>query len=128
MPPGTLSVGTHLINASAVTSLGKFLRRSKLDELPQLINVIRGDMSLVGPRPCLPNQIELVEERDKRQVFSVRPGITGLAQIKNIDMSKPRKLAIYDRLMIRNFRLSNYFCLIIATTVGLGFGDRVKPG
>lgn len=90
MRPDTASVATHLADASAITPLGKFLRRTKLDELPQLWNVLKGEMSLVGPRPCLFNQEELIQERAARKVFDVRPGITGLAQIQDIDMSTPK--------------------------------------
>ena len=75
----TESVGTHLVDSTSITGFGRFLRKTKFDELPQLFNVLLGTMSLVGPRPCLPNQVELVEERQKRGVFNVRPGITGLA-------------------------------------------------
>ena len=75
------SVATHLASASSITSFGSFLRKSKLDELPQLWNVFVGDMSLVGPRPNLFNQEELIHERESRGVYSVRPGITGFAQI-----------------------------------------------
>lgn len=126
MAPETQSVGTHLVDSSAVTRLGHFLRKTKLDELPQLVNVILGDMSLVGPRPCLPNQLELIEERDKRGVYAVRPGITGLAQINHVDMSTPKKLAIYDSLMIRHLNLKQYFGLILATATGRGRGDRIR--
>ena len=91
MNVNTKSVATHLANSSSVTKLGAFLRKSKLDELPQLINVLRGDMSLVGPRPNLFNQEELIAERDKRGVYDFLPGITGLAQINEIDMSTPQK-------------------------------------
>jgi O-antigen biosynthesis protein WbqP len=128
MAADTRSVGTHLVDSSAITPLGRFLRRSKLDELPQLFNVLRGDMSLVGPRPCLPNQLELIRQRAMRGVFEVKPGITGLAQINGVDMSSPRKLAIYDSLMIRNLNLGNYLCLILATAGGRGAGDRVRYG
>lgn len=76
----TQSVASHLANPSDVTPIGAFMRRTKLDELPQLWNVLKGDMSLVGPRPCLFNQTELINERAIRGVFDVRPGITGLAQ------------------------------------------------
>jgi O-antigen biosynthesis protein WbqP len=72
----TDSVGTHLVDSASVTGLGQFLRKTKLDELPQLFNVLHGTMSLVGPRPCLPNQLELIEERRKRGVFNIPPGIT----------------------------------------------------
>ncbi len=126
MAPGTRSVGTHLVDSNAITPLGRLLRKTKLDELPQLFNVLLGDMSLVGPRPCLPNQQELIHERAERGVFDAVPGITGLAQVNHVDMSTPRKLAIYDRLMIRNLNLKNYLSLIMATAIGRGSGDRVR--
>jgi len=126
MTTATRSVGTHLVDASSITKLGHFLRRTKLDELPQLFNVLLGCMSLVGPRPCLPNQIELMEEREKRGIYEVRPGITGLAQVNNVDMSTPRKLARYDQLMINKMSIKLYLKLIIETTFGKGGGDRVK--
>ena len=126
MRPQTQSVATHLINKSAITSFGSFLRKSKLDELPQLINVFLGDMSLVGPRPNLFNQEELIEERDKRGIYIVRPGITGLAQIKEIDMSTPKLLAETDHKMIQELTLLRYFSFILATVSGKGAGDRVK--
>ena len=122
----TSSVGTHLVDSTAVTKLGVFLRKTKLDELPQLFNVLAGHMSLVGPRPCLPNQVGLVEERDKRGVYIVRPGITGLAQVNEVDMSTPRKLARYDAIMIKQLTPCLYFQLIMATGFGKGAGDRVK--
>ena len=121
----THSVGTHLVDSNSITRLGHFLRKTKFDELPQLFNVLLGQMSLVGPRPCLPNQTELVDERDKRGVFEVRPGITGLAQINEVDMSTPRKLARYDQLMVERMCLKLYVKLIIATAFGKGTGDRV---
>lgn len=126
MPINTDSVGTHLVDTSSITKLGSTLRKTKLDELPQLFNVLIGHMSLVGPRPCLPNQTELVEERDKRDVFKVRPGITGLAQVNEVDMSTPRKLARYDALMINCLCLKLYFKLIISTILGKGHGDRIR--
>ncbi|MBX9734181.1 MAG: sugar transferase [Chitinophagaceae bacterium] len=126
MSINTQSVATHLVNKNAVTRFGGFLRKSKLDELPQLWNVLIGDMSLVGPRPNLPNQLELITGREKRGVYNVRPGITGLAQIQEIDMSTPRLLAEKDASMIQNLNLFNYFKIIIATVTGKGFGDRIK--
>jgi lipopolysaccharide/colanic/teichoic acid biosynthesis glycosyltransferase len=122
----TESVATHLACASSVTKFGGFLRRTKLDELPQLLNVLAGQMSLVGPRPCLFNQTELIEERHKRQVFSARPGITGLGQVNNIDMATPRKLARYDKLMSSQLSISLYLKLTLATVLGKGKGDRVR--
>ena len=127
MRPGTASVATHLADASDITPFGRFLRRTKLDELPQLWNVLMGDMSLVGPRPCLFNQQELIAERTARQVFNVRPGITGLAQVRGIDMSSPRLLAETDAQMIQTLSLRSYFKYILLTVGGQGAGDRIKP-
>jgi O-antigen biosynthesis protein WbqP len=126
MAIGTQSVGTHLVDPSSITRLGRFLRKTKLDELPQFFNVLMGQMSLVGPRPCLPNQAELIEERLKRGVFEVRPGITGVAQVNDVDMSTPRKLARYDQLMVKRMSLALYFKMLVATAVGKGRGDRVR--
>ena len=84
MSIGTKSVATHLSKRDSVTRVGKILRRTKIDELPQLINVLAGDMSFVGPRPNLFNQDILIKERDSRGVYSVKPGITGLSQIKKL--------------------------------------------
>lgn len=125
MSVDTPSVATHLASSASVTSFGLFLRKSKIDELPQLINVLKGDMSLVGPRPCLFNQEELIKERQVKGVFDVLPGITGLAQINAIDMSTPVLLAEYDREMIRTMSLGKYFRYIILTGLGKGAGDRV---
>jgi lipopolysaccharide/colanic/teichoic acid biosynthesis glycosyltransferase len=96
-----------------------------LDELPQLWNVLLGEMSLVGPRPNLLNQTELIEERDSLGVYSLKPGITGLAQINKIDMSTPKELARTDAQMIDNLGVNSYFHYIIVTVLGKGSGDRI---
>ena len=121
----TASVASHLASSASITSVGGFLRRTKLDELPQLWNVLKGEMSLVGPRPNLFNQTELIAERAALGVYDVRPGITGVAQVKGIDMSTPRVLAETDAQMIRNLSLALYFRLIMQTALGKGGGDRV---
>ncbi len=126
MKVGTQSVATHLAAASSVTQFGKFLRKSKIDELPQLINVIKGEMSLVGPRPNLFNQKELISERVRHGVYEVLPGVTGLAQINNIDMSNPEKLAEVDAQMIKSMSIKNYFRYILLTAIGKGSGDAIK--
>ena len=126
MRPDTASVATHLADATAITRFGHFLRRTKLDELPQLWNVLKGDMSLVGPRPCLFNQKELITERAQRGVFNYRPGITGLAQIQGIDMSTPELLAKTDAEMLKRLNLVSYFWFIFLTVFGKGSGDRVR--
>lgn len=126
MRPDTASVASHLADASAITFLGRFLRRTKLDELPQLWNVLKGEMSLVGPRPCLFNQIELISERASRNVFRARPGITGLAQVNNIDMSTPKLLAEIDSHMLMDLTVLSYLKYIFMTLRGKGSGDVVK--
>lgn len=127
MKEDTASVASHLASADAITPFGRFLRRTKLDELPQLWNVLKGEMSLVGPRPCLFNQEELIAEREQRGVLAARPGITGLAQVKDIDMSTPRLLAETDQKMLENLTMGAYFKYIFMTVAGKGAGDRV-PG
>lgn len=127
MRKDTASVASHLASADAITPFGRFLRRTKLDELPQLWNVLKGEMSLVGPRPCLFNQHELIDEREQRGVLSARPGITGLAQVNDIDMSTPRLLAETDQKMLQNLTVGAYFRYILMTVAGKGAGDRV-PG
>jgi len=78
---------THMLDNPDqwITKVGKFLRKTSLDELPQLINIIRGDMSIIGPRPALWNQYDLIEERDKYLANDVRPGLTGWAQCSGRD-------------------------------------------
>jgi lipopolysaccharide/colanic/teichoic acid biosynthesis glycosyltransferase len=122
----TKSVASHLANNASITKLGDFLRKTKIDELPQLINVVKGDMSLVGPRPNLFNQEELIKERDALGVYDVLPGVTGLAQVQNIDMSTPQLLAKTDKQMIDTLTLKDYFKYIIMTATGSGSGDAVK--
>lgn len=126
MSVDTQSVASHLASTSSITRLGAFLRKTKIDELPQLINVLKGEMSLVGPRPNLFNQEELIEERDALGIYNVLPGITGLAQVQNIDMSTPKLLAQTDRQMIDTLTLKSYVRYIIMTASGSGSGDAVK--
>jgi len=126
MSVDTASVASHLANSASITPLGNFLRKTKLDELPQLWNVLKGEMSLVGPRPGLFNQQELTEAREAKNVYVVRPGITGEAQVNDIDMSTPILLAKTDAKMIRELNLKNYFKFILQTVTGKGSGDRVK--
>ncbi len=126
MKVDTASVASHLASTASITPFGGFLRKTKLDELPQLWNVLKGEMSLVGPRPGLFNQQELTAARDAKNVFAVRPGITGLAQVNEIDMSTPELLAKTDREMIDTLSLRNYFKYILMTVTGSGSGDRVK--
>ena len=126
MRTNTRQAGTHEIGADSVTPVGHFLRKTKLDELPQLWNVLKGEMSLVGPRPCLPVQTELIEERKKRGVLAVLPGITGLGQVRGIDMSDPVRLAECDAEYLERRSLRFDLELLMRTAFGSGRGDRVR--
>ncbi len=123
----TKSVASHLASNASITKLGNFLRKTKIDELPQLINVVKGEMSLVGPRPNLFNQEELIKERDALSVYDVLPGVTGLAQVQSIDMSTPVLLAKTDKQMIDSLSVKDYFKYIMMTVTGSGSGDAVRP-
>lgn len=125
MSVDTKSVASHLASSASITPLGSFLRKTKVDELPQLINVLKGEMSFVGPRPNLFNQEELIHERELRGIYKVLPGITGLAQVKTIDMSTPILLAETDKEMIDTISIKKHFKYIIQTAIGSGSGDRV---
>ena len=122
----TKNVGTHDVDSNLVTSFGKFLRRTKLDELPQIINIFRGELSLVGPRPGLPNQKELYNERCSRGIFNMKPGITGYAQVNDVDMSNPKKLVDWDEKYMALRSINLEFKILLQTFIGRGQGDKLK--
>ena len=124
----TPNVASHEVGQSRITRLGAVLRKLKLDELPQLINVLEGTMSLVGPRPCLPNQHELIAEREQRGVFRLRPGVTGPAQLLGIDMSTPRRLAEVEAEYFKSSTPLGEVALIARTFLGRGHGDAARIG
>lgn len=126
MKQNTQQAGTHELPAASVTNFGKILRKTKIDELPQVWNILRGELSLVGPRPCLQVQETLILRRKEYDVFSVRPGITGLAQINGIDMSDPDTLALWDARYIAQQCIITDLKIIFATLGGRGQGDRIK--
>lgn len=126
MKSGTRQTGTHELNEGSVTKIGAFLRKTKIDELPQVWNILRGELSLVGPRPCLPVQKELIAAREENGVFDVLPGITGLAQINGIDMSDPKRLALMDASYIAMRGLIMEMKIVILTFMGRGQGDKVR--
>ena len=120
MENGTRSLPSHMVDKAAITDIGRFLRKYKLDELPQLYNVLRGEMSFVGPRPCLPEQTALIEARHSSDIYNLYPGITGLAQINQIDMSDPMKLAEWDALYLERQGLALDLKILLATLMGRG--------
>lgn len=119
---GTPNVGTHDAPRNAITSIGQFLRKTKIDELPQVVNIIKNEISLVGPRPCLPVQVELIEARRRRGVLTVKPGITGLSQVNGVDMSEPERLARWDERYVKLQSLLLDLKIMLATAMGRGNG------
>lgn len=126
MHVGTRQAGTHEMGASSITRVGAILRKTKVDELPQVLNILRGNLSLVGPRPGLPVQTELTAAREACGVFEILPGITGLAQVQNIDMSDPERLARTDADYVAQRSIVLDLRLILATATGSGQGDKVR--
>jgi len=126
MQEGTVQAGTHEVSQASVTPIGHFLRRTKLDELPQVWNILKNEISLIGPRPGLPVQQKLFDERKVRRVFDIKPGISGLAQVNNIDMSDPAKLAMWDAryIALQSFVLD--LKITLATVRGGGQGDKTS--
>jgi len=124
MQEGTVEAGTHEVPAASITRIGHFLRRSKIDELPQVWNILRNEISLIGPRPGLPVQTALFEARRSHGVFTTKPGISGLAQINDVDMSNPERLAEWDARYIALQSLLLDAKIILATLRGKGRGDR----
>ncbi len=120
MPTSTANVASHELVRIELSGLGRNLRKFKLDELPQLLNVLLGQMSLVGPRPCLPQQLQLIELRQSKNVLSQRPGITGLAQINDIDMSDPIKLVSVEERYLKQASFLLDLKILMATFSGRG--------
>ena len=121
---------THLLQDPAryITRVGAFLRRSSLDELPQFFNVLKGDMSIVGPRPALYNQYDLIAAREKAGVGAVRPGITGLAQISGRDeLPIPVKVR-YDREYVENLSLNMDARCFFGTIISVLRAEGVREG
>ncbi|MGO4356012.1 sugar transferase [Rhizobium sp. RAF36] len=126
MAAGTPNVGSHDAAEAWITPIGKTLRAYKLDELPQLVSVFKGEMSLVGPRPCVPTQPDVIAARRAKGVFTVRPGITGLAQIAGIDISTPEKLAAADAEYVKSASLWHDIAMILGSVMGKGKGDAAR--
>ena len=126
MRQGTKQAGTHELSADSITRMGHFLRKTKIDELPQIINIAKNELSLIGPRPSLLTQQKLIEARHTLSVFDVKPGISGLGQIQNVDMSEPERLAHIDALYVAQQSLPLDLRIIFATFTGAGQGDKGK--
>lgn len=126
MRQSTPNMASHEIDSLHILTTGRLLRRLKIDELPQIWNVLSGTMSFVGPRPGLPNQLELLEARKECGVFALLPGITGIAQINGVDMSTPEKLARMDALYAGEWSLFRDLNILWVTFAGGGRGDAAQ--
>tara|TARA_B100000212_G_C27224936_1_gene468958 strand:+ start:215 stop:796 length:582 start_codon:yes stop_codon:yes gene_type:complete len=115
MKKNTPNLATHEINKDKLLNVGIFLRKFKIDELPQVLNYIKGDINLVGPRPGLPSQKELAHQREINNIFDIKPGITGLAQILGYDMSDPILLSKIDKIYLNNQSTDVKLRILLAT-------------
>lgn len=125
MYPETAQVASHEVNSSQVSRFGRIVRKVKVDELPQIWNVLIGQMSFVGPRPCLPTQEELIAFRKREGVDRLLPGITGVSQLDDIDMSEPERLAKSDARYLEGWSLGTDLSIFLRTFTGGGSGDAI---
>ena len=127
MKSGVKQAPTHQMSLNDLTFFGSFLRKTKLDELPQIFNIILNEMSLVGPRPCLHIQHKLIAKRKDFQILDIKPGVTGFAQINKVDMSDIHKITQFDFTYLKTQSISNDIKIIIKTIIGAGNIDNIKP-
>lgn len=115
MPVSTGDVPSHQLGSVRITWVGKWIRRTNIDELPQLLNILKGDMSIVGPRPPIPFQTELIERRRQNGALFCRPGLTGLAQISSFDGMSASEKAACDGEYAKSVSLRADLLIIIKT-------------
>jgi|TARA_B100000902_G_C27189389_1_gene853112 lipopolysaccharide/colanic/teichoic acid biosynthesis glycosyltransferase len=120
------NTGTHQLDKKYHLVCGKLFRKMKLDEFPQLINVLMGDINLIGPRPGLTSQKELTKLRSAKGVYEIKPGITGLSQVLGYDMSDPMKLAEIDKLYIEKKSIYMNFLILLGTFVRFPKNTLIK--
>lgn len=126
MKSGVKQAPTHQMSFNDLTFFGAFLRKTKLDELPQIFNIILNEMSLVGPRPCLVIQNELIAKRKEFHILDIKPGVTGFAQINKVDMSDIYKITQFDFIYMKTQSILNDFKILIKTFFGAGNIDNIK--
>lgn len=119
MPVNTKNVESNEVNEIKITKFGKFIRRTNVDELPQLFNILFGDMSIVGPRPCIPSQEDLISLRLKGKSYECRPGLTGLSQVNSYDNMPNEVKAKFDNLYASKISFINDTKIILATFIYL---------
>lgn len=115
MPVNTKNIASDKINELNLNFISKFIRRTNIDELPQLFNILKSDMSIVGPRPALSNQNDLIEIRKKKGVLSFKPGLTGLAQISSYHGMSVNTKVDYDTEYINSISFTTDVSIILKT-------------
>ena len=115
MPVDTINIPSAKIKNINLSWVGQLIRRTNLDELPQIINILKGDMSIVGPRPAIKSQLTLIKYRKKEGIFFYRPGLTGLAQISSFDGMRDEIKTKYDTEYIKSISLKNDMIIILKT-------------
>tara|TARA_B100000795_G_scaffold269846_1_gene260695 strand:- start:2819 stop:3409 length:591 start_codon:yes stop_codon:yes gene_type:complete len=113
----TPNLGTHEVSTDNYLKTGSFLRKLKIDELPQILNYLKGDLNLIGPRPGLPSQSKLKEIRLAKDIFDVKPGITGLSQVLGYDMEDPLTLSKVDNIYIKKRNIRIDLLIFLATFI-----------
>lgn len=126
----TPNVATHLLKnpEKYITPIGKFMRKTSLDELPQLFNILKGEMSVVGPRPALYNQYDLIEMRTNANVHTVRPGLTGLAQVSGRDELENEQKVYFDQQYVQQQSFFFDLKVILLTVVKVFKSEGVIEG
>jgi len=122
MPVNIRDIASDELGSLKLSWIGRLVRRTNIDELPQLLNILIGDMSIVGPRPPIPAQTELITARRKNGALKCRPGLTGLAQINSFDFMPPEQKADYDGQYARGISFKKDLGIILRT-----FGYLLKP-
>ena len=126
----TPNIATHLLKNpdQYITPIGKFMRKASLDELPQLFNILKGEMSVVGPRPALYNQYDLIEMRTKVNVHKIKPGLTGIAQVSGRDELELNKKVYFDELYLNKQSFLYDLKLIFLTVIKVFKSEGVVEG
>jgi len=125
-PHAPLVPSSHTDASAYVTEFGRFLRVTSLDELPQIFNILSGSMTFIGPRPCLASEVKLIALRENECIFSMKPGVTGLAQVRGRDRNTDRNKVRYDLFYLKKKSLLFDLKIIILTVKAVFCSSNVS--